>query len=105
MFELITHETNGCAPRTIIEELSIKGGKKSGKYEYFLCKCNFKDSLKKIVAKSAREAAKILAKKVLKDKKKSIKFTLKRMIGKKEKYYNYEAHFDKSGKIIIKNQS
>jgi hypothetical protein len=105
MFELITHETNGCAPRTIIEELSIKGGKKSGKYEYFLCKCNFKDSLKKIVAKSAREAAKILAKKVLKDKKKSAKFTLKRMIGKKEKYYNYESHFDKSGKIIIKNQS
>ena len=104
MFELITHKTDGCAPRTILEELSINGGNKSGKYEYFLCKCNFKDSLKKVVAKSAREAAKILAKKVLKGNKKSIKFTLKRIIGKKEKYYNYEAHFDKKGKIIIKNQ-
>ena len=31
MFELITHETNGCAPRTILEELSIKGGNKSNK--------------------------------------------------------------------------
>lgn len=104
MFELITHETNGCAPRTILEELSIKGGNKSGKYEYFLCKCNFKESLKKVVAKSAREAAKILAKKVLKGNKKSIKFSLKRMIGKKEKCYDYDVSIDKSGKIIIKNQ-
>jgi hypothetical protein len=104
MFELITHETDGCAPKTILEELSIKGGNKSRKYEYFLCKCNFKDSLKKVVAKSAREGAKILAKKVLKGNKKSIKFTLKRMIGKKEKCYDYEARFDKKGKIIIKNQ-
>ena len=104
MFELITHETNGCAPRTIIDELSIKGGKKSGKYEYFLCKANFKQTFKKVVAKSAREAAKMVAMKVLKDKKKSIKFSLKRMIGKKEKCYDYDVSIDKSGKIIIKNQ-
>jgi len=92
----------GCAPRTIVE--SYTGGNKSGKYDYYLCKCNFKESLKKVVAKTAREAAKNLAKKVLKGNKKSIKFTLKRLIGKKEKYYNYEAHFDKNGKIVIKNQ-
>jgi hypothetical protein len=43
--------------------------------------------------------------KVLKDKKKYVKFTLKRMIGKKEKCYDYDVSIDKKGKIIIKNQS
>jgi len=43
--------------------------------------------------------------KVLKDKKKSAKFSLKRMIGKKEKCYDYDVSIDKKGKIIIKNQS
>jgi hypothetical protein len=104
MLDIIMHpELIGCAPRTIVEAYKT-GGNKSGKYDYYLCKCNFKESLKKVVAKTAREAAKNLAKKVLKGNKKSIKFTLKRLIGKKEKYYNYEAHFDKNGKIVIKNQ-
>jgi hypothetical protein len=101
--KLINTNEMGCAPRTIVEAYKT-GGNKSGKYDYYLCKCNFKESLKKVVAKTAREAAKNLAKKVLKGNKKSIKFTLKRLIGKKEKYYNYEAHFDKNGKIVIKNQ-
>ena len=34
---------------------------------------------------------------------KSVKFSLKRMIGNKEKYYNYQASIDKSGKISIKS--
>jgi hypothetical protein len=41
---------------------------------------------------------------VLKCNKKSAKFSLKRIIGKKEKYYDYEVLIDKSRKIIIRNQ-
>lgn len=94
-----------CAPRTIIE--GFKGGynNKSGDIDYHICKANFKQTFKKVSAKSAREGAKMVAMKVLKDKKKSAKFSLKRMIGKKEKCYDYDVSIDKSGKIIIKNQS
>jgi hypothetical protein len=94
-----------CAPRTIIE--GFKGGynNKSGDIDYHICKANFKQTFKKVSAKSAREGAKMVAMKVLKDKKKSVKFSLKRMIGKKEKCYDYDVSIDKSGKIIIKNQS
>jgi len=77
---------------------------KSGNIDYHICKANFKQTFKKVSAKSSREAAKMVAMKVLKDKKKSAKFSLKRMIGKKEKCYDYDVSIDKKGKIIIKNQ-
>jgi|688.fasta_scaffold02360_16 hypothetical protein len=103
--KLINSTDIGCAPRTIIE--GFKGGynNKSGDIDYHICKANFKQTFKKVSAKSAREGAKMVAMKVLKDKKKSVKFSLKRMIGKKEKCYDYDVSIDKSGKIIIKNQS
>jgi hypothetical protein len=94
-----------CAPRTIIYGLLGGYNNKSGDIDYHICKANFKQTFKKVSAKSAREGAKMVAMKVLKDKKKSIKFTLKRMIGKKEKCYDYDVSIDKKGKIIIKNQS
>lgn len=97
--------TMACAPRTIIHGLSGGYNNKSGDIDYHICKANFKQTFKKVSAKSAREGAKMVAMKVLKDKKKSVKFSLKRMIGKKEKCYDYDVSIDKSGKIIIKNQS
>ena len=103
--KLIKSDEIGCAPRTIVYGY-VDGGynNKSGDIDYHICKANFKQTFKKVSAKSSREAAKILAKKVLKGNKKSIKFSLKRMIGKKEKCYDYDVSIDKSGKIIIKNQ-
>lgn len=87
-------------------KLGLKGGynNKNGNIDYHLCKCNFKQSFKKVSAKSSREAAKMVAMKVLKGNKKSATFSLKRMIGKKEKCYDYKASLDKKGKIVIKNQ-
>ena len=103
--KLINSEEIACAPRTIIQGYKEGGyNNKSGDIDYHICKANFKQTFKKISAKSAREAAKMIAMKVLKDKKKSAKFSLKRMIGKKEKCYDYDASIDKSGKITIKNQ-
>ena len=102
--KLIKSDEIGCAPRTIIHGLQGGYNNKSGNIDYHICKANFKQTFKKVSAKSSREAAKILAKKVLKGNKKSIKFSLKRMIGKKEKCYDYDVSIDKSGKIIIKNQ-
>ena len=102
--KLIDANEIGCAPRTIIHGLNGGYNNKSGDIDYHICKANFKQTFKKVSAKSAREAAKMIAMKVLKDKKKSAKFSLKRMIGKKEKCYDYDASIDKSGKIIIKNQ-
>lgn len=102
---LIKSDEIGCAPRTIIEGYSTGGyNNKSGDIDYHICKANFKQTFKKVSAKSSREAAKMVAMKVIKDKKKSAKFSLKRMIGKKEKCYDYDVSIDKSGKIIIKNQ-
>ena len=83
------------------EKMRIMGGNK-GVHTYHLCSSSVNISLKKVQAKSAREAAKMVAKKVLKGTK-SVKFSLKRMIGKKEKYYNYIVSIDKSGKISIKS--
>ena len=105
LFDFIIHKDHGCAPRTIIQGY-VDGGynNKSGDIDYHICKANFKQTFKKVSAKSSREAAKMVAMKVLKDKKKSAKFSLKRMIGKKEKCYDYDVSIDKSGKIIIKNQ-
>jgi hypothetical protein len=74
---------------------------KSGEIDYHICKANFKQPFKKVSAKSSREAAKIIAMKVLKGNKKSAKFSLKRIIGKKEKCYDYNISIDKSGKLII----
>lgn len=90
----------------INQKLTFQGGynNKNGNIDYHLCKCNFKQSFKKVSAKSSREAAKIVAMKVLKGNKKSATFSLKRMVGKKEKCYDYEASLDKKGKIVIKNQ-
>ncbi len=99
---LILHDKIGCAPRTIIEGYK-DGGKKSNNIEYYICKANFKHTFKKVSAKSARECAKKIAKKVLIGNKKSVKFSLKRMIGNKEKCYDYIASIEK-GKIVIKNQ-
>jgi len=106
--------TNGsvmkCAPMSVKTQmqsydLSIGGyNNKNGNIDYHLCKCNFKQSFKKVSAKSSREAAKMVAMKVLKGNKKSATFSLKRMVGKKEKCYDYEASLDKKGKIVIKNQ-
>ena len=96
-----------CAPRSFLKiGLKTIGGynNKSGDIDYHICKANFKQTFKKVSAKSSREAAKMIAMKVLKDKKKSVKFSLKRMIGKKEKCYDYDVSIDKKGKIIIKNQ-
>jgi hypothetical protein len=88
----------------IVNDPNVFGGynNKQGNLTYYLCSSSVKISLKRVQAKSAREAAKMVAKKVLKGKK-SVKFSLKRMIGKKEKYYNYQASIDKSGKISIKS--
>jgi hypothetical protein len=105
--KIIIEPTTRCAPRSVFETLDeITGGynNKSGDIEYQICKCNFKQNIKKVSAKSAREAAKIVANKVLKGDKKSITFSLKRIIGKKEKCYDYNASIDKSGKILIKSQ-
>ena len=102
--KLIKSDEIGCAPRTIIHGLQGGYNNKSGDIDYHICKANFKQTFKKVSAKSSREAAKMVAMKVLKDKKKSAKFSLKRMIGKKEKCYDYDVSIDKSGKIIIKNQ-
>jgi hypothetical protein len=102
MFDrLIKDDEITCAPRTIIE--GYRGGKKSNNIEYHICKANFKHTFKKVSAKSARECAKKIAKKVLIGNKKSVKFSLKRMIGNKEKCYDYIASIEK-GKIVIKNQ-
>jgi hypothetical protein len=103
---LVITDSNKCAPRSFISTNPVLGGynNKSGDIDYHICKANFKQTFKKVSAKSSREAAKMVAMKVLKDKKKSVKFTLKRMIGKKEKCYDYDVSIDKSGKIIIKNQ-
>lgn len=89
-----------------LKEISTGGyNNKLGNIDYNICKCNIKINLKKVSAKSAREAGKIIAKKALaKSNKKSIKFSLKRLIGKKEKIYNYEASIRKDGKIVIRNQ-
>jgi hypothetical protein len=104
--DLVIMDSNKCAPRSFIATNPVLGGynNKSGDIDYHICKANFKQTFKKVSAKSSREAAKMVAMKVLKDKKKSVKFTLKRMIGKKEKCYDYDVSIDKSGKIIIKNQ-
>ena len=102
--KLIKSDEIGCAPRTIIHGLQGGYNNKSGDIDYHICKANFKQTFKKVSAKSSREAAKMVAMKVLKGNKKSIKFSLKRMIGKKEKCYDYDVSIDKSGKIIIKNQ-
>jgi hypothetical protein len=104
--DLVIMDSNKCAPRSFISTNPVLGGynNKSGDIDYHICKANFKQTFKKVSAKSSREAAKMVAMKVLKDKKKSVKFTLKRMIGKKEKCYDYDVSIDKSGKIIIKNQ-
>lgn len=105
--KIITNQNTRCAPRSVFDTLdTTKGGynNKSGDIEYQICKCNFKQNIKKVSAKSAREAAKIVANKVLKGDKKSITFSLKRIIGKKEKCYDYNASIDKSGKILIKSQ-
>ena len=86
------------------EKMKIMGGynNKQGNLTYYLCGSNVKISIKKVQAKSAREAVKIIANKVLKkNEKKSVKFSIKRMIGKKEKYYNYKVSVDKTGKISI----
>jgi len=91
-----------CAPRTIIEGYK-DGGKKSNNIEYHICKANFKHTFKKVSGTSARECANKIAKKVLIGNKKSVKFSLKRMIGNKEKCYDYIASIEK-GKIVIKNQ-
>lgn len=106
MFNKITDSKKmACAPRTILFGLKDGGyNNKSGDIDYHICKANFKQTFKKVSAKSSREGAKMVAMKVLKDKKKSVKFTLKRMIGKKEKCYDYDVSIDKSGKITIKNQ-
>lgn len=85
------------------EKMRIMGGNK-GVHMYHLCSSSVNISLKKVQAKTAREGAKIMARKLLnKSGNKSVKFSLKRMIGKKEKYYNYQASIDKSGKISIKS--
>jgi len=105
--KIVIDESTRCAPRSVfVTEPIIEGGynNKSGDIEYQICKCNFKQNIKKVSAKSAREAAKIVANKVLKGDKKSITFSLKRIIGKKEKCYDYNASIDKSGKILIKSQ-
>jgi hypothetical protein len=104
--KIITESATRCAPRSVFDTLAQQGGynNKSGDIEYQICKCNFKQNIKKVSAKSAREAAKIVANKVLKGDKKSITFSLKRIIGKKEKCYDYNASIDKSGKILIKSQ-
>jgi hypothetical protein len=105
--KIVIDETTRCAPRSFFDtNAKIEGGynNKSGDIEYQICKCNFKQNIKKVSAKSAREAAKIVANKVLKGNKKSITFSLKRIIGKKEKCYDYNASIDKSGKILIKSQ-
>jgi len=104
--KIITESATRCAPRSVFDTLTTQGGynNKSGDIEYQICKCNFKQNIKKVSAKSAREAAKIVANKVLKGDKKSITFSLKRIIGKKEKCYDYNASIDKSGKILIKSQ-
>jgi hypothetical protein len=103
--KIIMNEATRCAPRSVFDTLKQGGyNNKSGDIEYQICKCNFKQNIKKVSAKSAREAAKIVANKVLKGDKKSITFSLKRIIGKKEKCYDYNASIDKSGKILIKSQ-
>jgi hypothetical protein len=104
--DLVIMDSNKCAPRSFIDTNPVLGGynNKSGDIDYHICKANFKQTFKKVSAKSSREGAKMVAMKVLKDKKKSVKFTLKRMIGKKEKCYDYDVSIDKKGKIIIKNQ-
>lgn len=85
------------------EKMRIMGGNK-GVHMYHLCSSSVNISLKKVQAKTAREGAKIMARKLLnKSGNKSVKFSLKRMIGNKEKYYNYQASIDKSGKISIKS--
>ena len=104
---LIKGDNSSCAPRSFISIKPVVSGgynNKSGDIDYHICKANFKQTFKKVSAKSSREAAKMVAMKVLKGNKKSIKFSLKRMIGKKEKCYDYDVSIDKSGKIIIKNQ-
>lgn len=104
----VIHAENSIAASTSAKNIlgHSSGGynNKSGNIDYHICKANFKQTFKKVSAKSSREAAKMVAMKVLKDKKKSAKFSLKRMIGKKEKCYDYDVSIDKSGKIIIKNQ-
>jgi len=111
LFASITRGNKKCAPKSIQEtitaiDIANFGGynNKNGNIDYYLCKCNFKQSFKKVSAKSSREAAKMVAMKVLKGNKKIVKFSLKRMVGKKEKCYDYEGSIDKKGKIIIKNQ-
>lgn len=108
-YKIVKGETTKCAPRSFSEayngDLSTGGyNNKNGNINYYLCKCNFKQSFKQVSAKSSREAAKMVANKVLKGNKKSIKFSLKRMVGKKEKCYDYEASLNKNGKVVIKNQ-
>jgi hypothetical protein len=79
----------------------VRGGYNKNMNEFKIFKANFKQNIKKVYAKNAREGAKLIAMKILKGNKKSIKFTL---IGKKEKVYNYQAYIDEQGKIKIKNQ-
>jgi hypothetical protein len=95
---------NLVALKAIFEnKMRIMGGNK-GVHMYHLCSSSVNISLKKVQAKTAREGAKIMARKLLnKSGNKSVKFSLKRMIGNKEKYYNYQASIDKSGKISIKS--
>jgi len=108
-YKIVKGSDTKCAPRSFSEpytgDLSTGGyNNKNGDIKYYLCKCNFKQSFKQVSAKSSREAAKMVAMKVLKGNKKSIKFSLKRMVGKKEKCYDYEASLNNNGKIVIKNQ-
>lgn len=102
--KIVLDDTTKCAPRSFIDiKPNLTGGKKSNNIEYHICKANFKHTFKKVSGTSAREGAKKIAKKVLIGNKKSIKFSLKRMIGNKEKCYDYIASIEK-GNIIIKNQ-
>jgi len=88
-------------PPTDPATAAAKGGYNKNMNEFEIFKANFKQNIKKVYAKNAREGAKLIAMKFLKGNKKSIKFTL---IGKKEKIYNYQAYIDEQGKIKIKNQ-
>lgn len=102
--KIVLDENTKCAPRSFIDtKPELTGGKKSNNIEYHICKANFKHTFKKVSGISARECAKKIAKKVLIGNKKSVKFSLKRMIGNKEKCYDYIASIEK-GNIIIKNQ-
>ena len=82
--------------------LPVAGGSKR-KLTYHLCSTSVHINKKKFDAKSAREAAKMIAEKIFrKTNNKSAKFSLKRIIdNNRVKYYYYDVSIDNQKKISI----